>query len=77
MSTHMSGFQSFLGFLHLFVLVKLATTSIMVNDQHTLFMAYEVLVLLSGKILFANVVYMYLAILQLSRILKICDDNDQ
>ena len=34
MSTHVPGFQSFLRFLHHFVLAKLATTSIRVIDLH-------------------------------------------
>ena len=33
MSTHMPGFQSFSGFLHHFVLAKLATSSISVNTH--------------------------------------------
>ena len=33
MSTHMPGFQSFSGFLHLFVLAKLATSSIRVKGK--------------------------------------------
>ena len=33
MSTHLTGIQSFLGFLHHFVLAKLATSSIRVNPN--------------------------------------------
>ena len=33
MSTHLPGFQSFYGFLHHFVLAKLATSSIRVNSR--------------------------------------------